>query len=349
MNRNDFLEYKLIKDLEKKTWDIDRVNIWYDQQPWLVGCNYIPYNAINQLEMFQADTFDIERIDLELSWAKSLGFNVVRVYLHYFLWQEDFEGLKNRLNKFLEVCNKHQIKVLFVLFDDCWVQDPKPGIQPDPIPGIHNSGWAASPGRKLVLDDAEYPNLKDYISNVIGYFSRDERIIGWDLYNEPGSSGMRKRSLPLLVASILWAREVNPTQPITSGIFTFKINQNSWKAFYQVCVNCMDIISFHSYFPPKKTIELIKDLSKYNRPLFCTEYLERTTGNLFQNHLPIFRENKIAAINWGLVAGKTQTIYSWRSKKDDPEPDIWFHDIFKKDGTPYSEDEVSFIRSITKN
>ena len=57
----------------------------------------------------------------------------------------------------------------------------------------------------------------------------------------------------------------------------------------------------------------------------------------------------VGAINWGLVAGKTNTIFAWDTPLPDvAEPSLWFHDIFRSDGTPYSTEEVECIRSLTK-
>jgi hypothetical protein len=257
-------------------------------------------------------------------------------------------AFKKKLDRLLKICNNHHMKVFFVLFDDCWNQNPNVGIQPVPIPGIHNSGWAASPGKERVLNDNYYPQLQEYVQDIIHSFSKDKRILGWDLYDEPGNFGMGKNSLPLLIASFSWARDANPTQPITVGLWRFPVRGKLWKEIYNICLQCSDIITFHHYLDAKKTLELITELKRYDRPLICAGYMARTYNNLFETHLPIFKEHKIGAINWGLVSGKTQTIYPWASTKDTPEPELWFHDIFYEDGTPYSQREVDFIKSIIK-
>ncbi len=131
-------------------WTEKAANEWYAQQPWLVGSNYIPASAINELEMWQADTFDPQRIDKELGWAESIGLNTMRVFLHDLLWQQDPKGFQQRIETFLEIASKHHIKPLFVLFDSCWDPDPRLGKQHEPRPGIHNSGWVQSPGAKAL-------------------------------------------------------------------------------------------------------------------------------------------------------------------------------------------------------
>lgn len=349
MNKKDYLNDSFIQNLVKNKWSIEKANNWYLKLPWLVGCNYIPRNAINQLEMFQEETFDPKQIEKELNWAEDLGFNALRVYLHFLLWQDNFTGLKKNINQFLQICNKHNMKVLFVLFDEMWNQDPKIGVQPEPIPGVHNSGWLASPGKKRVLDDKYYPELKKYVQDIIGYYVNEDIILGWDLYNEPGNMSMRNKSLPLVIASFSWAREINPSQPLTVGLWKFDLKSKAWKELENVCINCSDIITFHEYREIEKTHDIINSLKKYKRPILCTEYMARTNNNLFQTHLPVFKKYNIGAFNWGLVSGKTQTIYSWFSKQGDPRPELWFHDIFYEDGTPFSIEEVEFIKSILKD
>src|SRR5579871_1026402 len=166
-------------------WPEKKAADWYAGQPWLVGSDYIPANAINELEMWQADTFDPKRIDLELGWAEKLGMNTMRVFLHDLLWQQDAAGFRNRIDEFLKISSKHGIKPMLVLFDSCWDPAPKLGKQHAPTPGIHNSGWVQSPGAAALKDPSQYPRLEAYVKGVVGAFAKDQRILGWDVWNEP--------------------------------------------------------------------------------------------------------------------------------------------------------------------
>src|SRR5215831_9349883 len=86
-----------------KVWKAEKANAWYNEHKWLTGANYITSNAINQLEMWQAETFDPATIDKELGWAESIGFNTLRVFLHSIVWQEDPAGFKKRVDQFLAI------------------------------------------------------------------------------------------------------------------------------------------------------------------------------------------------------------------------------------------------------
>jgi len=335
---------------------------WYAKQPWLVGSNYIPADAINELEMWQADTFDVKRIDLELGWAEAIGLNTMRVFLHDLLWQQDPSGFRKRIDTFLQIAAKHHIKPLFVLFDSCWDPEPRLGKQRAPRPGVHNSGWVQSPGARALQDAARYPRLEVYVKGVVGAFAKDERVLGWDIWNEPdnGNGGsytdLEPKNKNELVIALLprayeWARAAHAMQPLTSGV---------WKGDWSVAeklepgakiqIEMSDVISFHSYDKPEVFEEKVLSLQQYHRPILCTEYMARGNGSTFQGTLPIAKKYNVAAINWGLVAGKTQTYLpwdSWQHPYTDREPAIWFHEIFRTDGTPYSAEETAFIKEIT--
>jgi hypothetical protein len=344
-------------------WSEKTASEWYAKQPWLVGSNYIPASAINELEMWQADTFDPQRIDIELGWAESIGLNTMRVFLHDLLWKQDAEGFRKRIDIFLQIAAKHHIKPLFVLFDSCWDPDPQLGKQHDPRPGVHNSGWLQSPGAKALQDPAQYPRLEAYVKGVVGAFAKDDRVLGWDIWNEPDNTNdgsyadheaKQKATLvlALLPKAFEWARSVSPTQPLTSGVW-----KGDWSSpdklgpMEKIQLELSDIISFHNYDKPEEFEKRILWLQPYHRPIICTEYMARGNGSTFQGSLPVAKKYRVAAINWGLVAGKTQTFLPWDSWKHpytDREPAIWFHEIFRTDGQPYKSEEADFIRGITE-
>ena len=160
-------------------WSARTATRWYADEPWLAGSNYLPSNAVNELEMWQAATFDPKRIDTELGWAQSLGMNTMRVFLHDLLWSQDQAGFLKRIDTFLAICHKHRIRPIFVLFDSCWNPHPHLGPQPAPTPGVHNSQWVQSPGADALKDPAQYPRLEAYVKGVVGALGNDRRIIAW--------------------------------------------------------------------------------------------------------------------------------------------------------------------------
>ncbi len=322
-------------------WSVEKANRWYRQQPWLVGANFIPSTAINQLEMWQADTFDPATIDRELGYAENIGMNVMRVYLHNIPYEQDAAGFTQRIDQYLAIADKHKIKTIFVLFDSCWNDNPKAGKQPAPKPGVHNSGWVRAPGTQRLFDSRTWAGLERYTTGLLKTFGNDKRVLAWDLFNEPSNSGYNDAALPLLRATFTWAKAANPQQPLTAGIWNDHALSN------QVMLDNSDVVTFHNYDSPERLEQQIKELQKTKRPLICTEYMARTRGSLFKTTLPVFKKYQVGAINWGLVKGKTNTIFAW----DNPmptadEPPVWFHDIFRPDGSVFSQEEVDFIKSI---
>jgi hypothetical protein len=342
-------------------WTTNRANQWYSQQPWLVGSNFIPSTAVNELEMWQPDTFDLPTIDRELGWAQGLGMNTMRVFLHNLLWQQDAQGFLGRMDQFLAVADKHHIRITFVLLDSVWDPNPHLGKQPAPTPHVHNSRWLQAPGAGLLKDDSRWnAELKPYIVGVLRRFGDDKRVLMWDLMNEPDNDspqykGMElpdkaARALKLLNEEWKWARKVNPSQPLTSGVWKGEWSSDaSLSEMARFQLQNSDVITFHSYDPPEVTKKRIDSLRRYDRPIVCTEYMARPLGSTFATILPLLRTEHVGAYNWGFVNGKSQTIYPWDSwdKPYTSEPAVWFHDIFRPDGQPYDPKETELIRKLT--
>ncbi len=343
-------------------WSEQKAAAWYAAQPWLVGANYVPSDAINQLEMFQAATFNTALNDKELALAEGAGMNTARVFLQDQLWTEDPKGFKKRLDDFLTIAARHHIRPLIVLFDSCWDPYPRLGPQHPPIPGVHNSGWVQSPGAKGISDPSYEPKLEAYVKGVVGAFAKDDRILGWDVWNEPDNGNnssygaIELKNKAELVAQLLpkafaWARSVHPTQPLTSGVW-----QGDWShadqesAMVKIQLAESDVISFHNYGWPEEFEEKIVELQAYHRPIICTEYMARGAGSTFDSILPIAKKYNIGVINWGLVAGRTQTYLPWDSWQKPyvlSQPTVWFHEVFKQDDTPYRPREVEIMRQLT--
>ncbi len=347
---------------DTQRWSAEKAHAWYAAQRWLVGSNYIPTDAINQLEMWQAETFNPAQIDRELGWAAGMGMNTMRVFLHDQLWAQDAPGFRQRIDQFLTIAAKHGIKPLLVLFDSCWDPNPRLGPQRPPIPGVHNSGWVQGPGRAGLADTANYPKLEAYVRGVVAAFANDPRVLGWDIWNEPDngaegdSAGAREKFThvaTLLPQVFAWARAANPSQPLTSGVW----HNDDWSpagklnAIEKAQIEQSDVITFHVYDWPEAFERRVTQLQAYGRPLICTEYLARGAGSTFDTSLPLARKYNVGMMNWGFVLGKTQTNFpwdSWQRPYTQNAPVVWHHDILHPDGKPYRQAEVEQIRALTQ-
>ncbi|WP_210463202.1 cellulase family glycosylhydrolase [Rufibacter roseolus] len=346
----------------RTVWSVDKAKAWYKDKGFIIGPNFSPSTAINQLEMWQAESFDTATINRELGWAEDLGMNTARVYLHDLLYQQDSAGFLQRVDTFLDIAQRHNIKPILVIFDSVWDPNPKLGKQREPRPHVHNSGWVQSPGSAGLQDSTQHPRLERYVKGVIRRFANDDRILAWDIWNEPDNlnqgSAYGKQELPnkldyvlpLLKKSFVWARAANPVQPVTSAVWKGNWSrEDSLTAIEKVMLDESDIITFHNYDSAQYLEQRINWLKRYGKPMICTEYMARPNGSTFQSSLPVAKKHNVGMVNWGFVAGKSQTIYPWDSwdKNYTAEPKIWFHDILRPDGTPYSQAEVDLIKSMT--
>ncbi|WP_233840859.1 1,4-beta-xylanase [Dyella sp. 2HG41-7] len=348
---------------DAQPWSAAKANAWYAKQAWPVGSNYVPSDAINQFDMWQAASFDPARIDQELGWAQGLGMTTMRVFLHNMLWDQDRDGFKRRIDTFLTIAAKHHIKPILVLFDSCWDPNPVLGPQHPPIPGVHNSGWVQAPGTKILDDPSKYPQLEAYVKDIVGSFAHDNRVLAWDVWNEPDNDGggnyaagepkdKFQRVAQLLPQVFAWARSENPAQPLTSGVW----HDPDWSklknlnAVERTQLTESDIITFHNYDFPEAFLRRVQQLRGYGRPLICTEYMARSAGSTVDSVLPLGKKLDVGMVNWGFVSGKTQTIFPWDSWQHPytlQPPVIWFHDLLQQDGTPYREREAAIFRALS--
>jgi len=329
--------------LPARRWSGEKAWNWYKSRPWIVGFNYVPSTACNTTELWQAETFDERTIDRELGWAQGLGFNSCRVFVQYLVWKSDPEGLRKRVDRFLQIADGHGLSAMLVLFDDCAFGDPPQtepylGKQRDPIPGMILPGWTPSPGLKAVTDRSAWPDLEKYVTDVVGSFAEDKRVLVWDLYNEPGNEG---KSLPLVEATFRWARAAKPSQPLTMGVWSGHAALNEAQFLHS------DILSYHHYGTYESQLATLWAHKRQMRPVISTEWMARPVGSKWQTDLPLFKQQGVGCYSWGLVNGRTQCQFAWGDRRGTPEPKVWFHDLFHQDGRPYDAAEHEVIRKTT--
>lgn len=325
-------------------WERARAWDWYRKKMPIRGCNYLPRSAVNPVEMWGPSTFDSNVIEEEAGWAQRIGLRDLRVFLPYIVWESDRAGFYSRFERFLNIVAGHRLRVVPVLFDDCGCgEEPHLGPQGDPVTGVHNSRWVASPGPRRVRDRTEWGGLETYVEELVGRFSRDDRILAWDLYNEPGNREQRERSLPFLTSVFDWAREASPSQPITAGVWH---TDSDWSGLISATMlNLSDVVSFHAYGDVHQVRRRLLACGGEGRPMLCTEWLCRQRNNTVEEVLPVLDAERVGWFIWGLVAGRTQTFLPWESKAGDAAPAVWQHDLLHEDGTPYDESEVALLRA----
>lgn len=325
-------------------WSEQKANDWYGKQSWLCGFNYIPAYAINYTAMWDKTSFDAKVIDKELALAEAAGMNALRAVLQFAVYDDNPQYFLKTLDTFLGICAKHKIKFVPALFDDCVFgleHDPKVGKQPEPLIGWYAWAWSPSPGHSLVIDERTHPRIEKYVKAVMGRFKNDQRILLWDLYNEPTNGGLGSASFPLLKKVISWARTVDPSQPVSIDVW------NNDGRLNDIAIPASDVITFHNYENREGLLKQINNLKKYNRPVICTEWMNRPKGSVIETNLPVFYDEKVGCMLWGLVNGKTQTDLNWGHRPGDPAPKVWQHDLYRPDFSPYDEKEIGIIKKYT--
>lgn len=336
-------------------WSVEKAQAWYAAQPWPVGCVYMPSYGGTPVEIWGKEYFNPEVVDRELGLAEGLGFNAIRIFLCDIVWQDDPDGFMERLEETVRLADKHGLRILMTFFTNGGtIKNPYLGPQPQPVPGVHNSVWMASPGRDVVNDPSRWPVIERYLKTVLKRYKNDPRILAWCLYNEPeNTKGFN--TLPFIEAVYRWAREVNPSQPLTSPMWAMPDSKNYYvKDISEFVCSHSDIISFHSYQPLESCSRFVDYALSFGRPVLCSEWMARSRGSDYFSILPLFKEKKIGCFSYGLVNGKQQCHYPWNPTAEDgqpipftEEPEVWFHDLYRPDLTPYSEAEAAFIRKMT--
>jgi hypothetical protein len=215
----------------------------------------------------------------------------------------------------------------------------------------------------VLTDTAQYSKLEAYVKGAVGAFANDKRVLAWDVWNEPDNGNdssygklepknKRELVLALLPQVFAWARAAHPTQPLTSGVWA-----GDWSSLDKMLpmarlqIEQSDVITFHNYDWPEGFEARIASLKQFRRPLICTEYMARGAGSTFDTILPIAKREHVAAINWGLVKGRSQTYLpwdSWQRPYVTVSPTVWFHDVFYEDGTPYRVREAEIFKGLAR-
>ena len=328
-----------------RRWTLARAREWGRANPWYCGFNHVPANAINDVEIWAKETFSPELIRSEFKLATGLGFNCVRIFLQYKVYEADPVWFREAFERYVKLADEAKLKVMPVLFDDCsfWpATDPQLGKQTDPLPGWGMWGWVPSPGHTMVVDYRTHGALEKYVKDIISRYKDDPRIFIWDLYNEPTNSmrdhKLRRYSIDLMHKCFRWAREIAPSQPLTVACF-----RPVDPVFDKIAMAESDIITFHFYGNAAGTRKKIAEMSVAGRPIICTEWLFRPSGCDVPNILCIYKETGIGCMLWGLVNGKAQT----HLPNGEFTPNFkgpWKHDLFHSDHRPYNTRDLELIR-----
>ena len=328
-------------------WSADKAAEWAKSNPWFCGVNYIPAYAVNYTAMFDKSSFNPEAIRSELALMKNLGMNCVRFVMQEAVWADDPDYFIATLDRFLTLCDEAGVKAMPIFFDDCIFgtnNNPTTGLQPKPLEGWYAWNWSPSPGTTKVVDPRHHAELERYVKQVMQHFATDSRIMLWDLYNEPTNNIYGEHSWPLLRKVFSWAREINPSQPISAAMWNDNARLNSFLA------RNSDVITFHVYANAEGTRKWIDRALSHGRPAICTEWMNRPVGSTIGECLSLFADSNVGCMLWGLVNGLTQTHLPWGHRPEHGAyGGVWQHDIYRGDHSPYNPAETQQIKKVIEN
>ena len=353
-------------------WSKEKAWKWYDDRTWMRGCNFMGSDCANRIDQWQALGFEkrLETADRELKLAAETGFNTIRIIPEFIVWDQDHDGFMERFDRYLATAWKYGISSMVVFGNDC--MPPKNEFWKPLQLGEQHYDWGYHGGRKFsqhqhfgemgyhIMDEPEIMARHEvWVREIMEKYKDDPRICVWDLYNEAGNSNRESVSLPNVKRFFEVAREVNPSQPITSCLWKHlghKGQENYLTEVEQYIAENSDIITYHCYSDYNENIKLIRYLQQFERPIINTEWLARMLHNTVEEMFPLFYLMKIGCLNWGFVAGLYQTYEPWNGmwqsyeagKGEHIDFKGWFHDLYRPNLKPYDPHEIELIQQYCK-
>ena len=353
-------------------WSSEKAWEWYNSKPWIRGCNFMGSDCANRIDQWQEYGFEEKLVTAEREFAlmESIGYNSIRVIIEYEVWEKQHDGFMDRLDRYMDAAWRHGISTMIVLSNECSVRGPEfvPATFGEQFwePGYHGGKdfkvWYqhGNDNRYNILDNPEVaPKYYDMVRELMTKYKNDERVIVWNLMNEPGN-GRGTKSLPHLKKFFEIGWEIDPIQPLCADVWRGMKNGRPTTEMECFALDNSDVISYHSYSTYYNNVLIIKQLEKYNRPIFNTEWLSRVNGNTIQAMLPLFLLKKIGCYQWGFVAGKYQTYEPsqgvWRKYEEKGYDAVkhidftkWQHDLYRPGGRfPYDPAEIEIIKELCR-
>ena len=352
-------------------WTKERAWQWYNERPWIRGCNYMSADCANRVDQWQSLGWEerFETTRREFALMRETGFNTIRVILEYAVWRDEHDGFLRRFEDYISLAAEYGISCIVVLANDCMPpmspEWKRPQIGPQKVDwGYHGGvkrsqhGIHSEPAPHFWLDEPE--TREDYfrmVREIVTLYRQDPRILIWDVYNEPGNSLREEITLPNVKALFALVREIDPDQPLTSDGLGISPDRDVPPTPVQAyCQEQSDVITYHCYENLDDHVQILHRLKEHGRPILNTEWLARPLGNDVQTLFPLFWLERIGCVCWGFVAGMYQTYEPWNwiwekyEKGELPDADFtkWLHDLYRPSHRPYDPKEIEIIQKYCK-
>ncbi len=350
---------------ENKTWTIEQAWDWQEKVGWLRGCNFIGSDCSSRIDMWQSykNEEHMQTAQRELSLCRDIGFNTVRLIVEFDVWLQERDSFLKILERYIALCARFGLKVMLVLANEAQLcrgekYVPKTLGEQAYALGYHQGRFPLSEEQKALTPYHELERREtrekylEMVREIVDRYRADERVVCWNVYNEPGITIGIERSLPLIQLLFDTVREIEPVQPLCSDVWYWK-DYDHLRPNDALSARLSDVISWHLYQPLAKFVVGYEQLKRLNRPILLTEWLHRINHQSVQEIYPLLYLERINCWCWGFVAGKTQTYEPWDSLWDqydaangnvDYDFKLWQHDLFRPNLRPYDPDEIETIK-----
>ena len=344
---------------EREAWE------WQEKVGWLRGCNFIGSDCANRIDMWQSsgNAAHMQTAEREIALCRDMGFNTVRVIVEYDVWLQERESFLKVLESYISLFAKYNQKVMITLANEAVlcrgdIYTPKPLGEQTYALGYHQGRLPLTPEQKALQPYHELERKEtresflEMIREIVSIYRSDDRVICWNVFNEPGITIGVDRSIPLIKTMFETVRERDPSQPLASDIWYWG-DPEQLRPNDQLSADLSDVISWHSYKPMAEFAEDYSIMKKIGRPILLTEWLNRINYQEVREMYPLLFLEKINCWCWGFVAGKTQTYEPWTSlweqfdaKDGNVRYDFtrWQHDLFRTNLRPYDPKEIDLIK-----
>ncbi len=354
-------------------WSKEKAWAWYNAQPWIRGCNYMPASAANRVDQWQqlGKEERFAEVEREFALAQKVGLNAMRILVEqqgFGVWLAEHDGFMANFERYLQLMQKYGLRAIVVLGNDCsrpkelW-KLPTPGPQAYDI-GYHGGRRVTQHGSNpkavgyTVLDDPQLrPKFYAMCEELLTKYRDDDRILFWNLWNEPGNNNRNDRTMKDLRELFERAWKIDPKQPLAADLWTVYGNPKGEgrHPVEKLAGELSDIISFHCYADYRTQQRTIKALrARWGRPMVNTEWLARINGDELRTSYPVFAQENVGSTCWGFVNGKYQTHEPyepmWKTQFEYRNPNQpvtkWFHDLFRPSHHPYDPEEINILMNL---
>ena len=296
----------------------------YPDYGWLRGLGIVPSWGANIVEAWQL--YDGARFREEVALARTIHCNCIRLWIDFAAWKTDPAKITERFLDAVAGVAENGMKVMPCLYNH-W-HDKKLDYGGTPLAG----DWT--------------PQF-DYIKAVVTPLVNDDRVMIWELCNEPGSTDNGTLEFKWMSQIAAAVRGCGTKQPVTIGTMRGK-NITTFAPL-------MDVLNGHPYAHNRKALEVIiagysaiqKEVGK---PFMVNEAIPGALDDLVRAEAVRFHAEMLSAAGFGWMGWVIREGRALATRRDLPDGNGinggGYHPFFTKDGK--LRDGLEFLTEVPK-